>query len=60
LFYFSSSHAHSHGEKKDDLPAWKKKALESGNDDPMPASFGGNWTAEASVDATKGNDKMQE
>jgi len=48
-------HGHDHDHKKeDDVPAWKKKALESGSDDPMAAPFGGTWNAESSVDATKG------
>lgn len=47
-------HAHNHDHKKEeDIPAWKKKALESGSDDPMAAPFGGSWNVEASVDATK-------
>jgi hypothetical protein len=45
-------HAHDH-KKEEDIPAWKKKALESGSDDPMAAPFGGSWNMEASVDATK-------
>jgi hypothetical protein len=40
------------------MPAWKKKAIESGATDPMAAPFGGDWTTEASVSATE--DKMQE
>ena len=60
-------HAHEHGhgqkhehkyhdEKKegvDEIPAWKKRVLEKGADDPMVAPFGGSWNAESSLDATK-------
>ena len=35
-----------------DVPAWKKRALESGAD-ANAAPFGGSWGAESSVDATK-------
>jgi hypothetical protein len=48
-------HAHEHGHD-DDMPAWKKKALEA---DPMAAPFGGNWNTEASVSATD-DSKMKE
>jgi hypothetical protein len=47
----TSSAAHHH----DDMPAWKKAALEA---DPMAAPFGGSWTTEASLSATA--DKMEE
>ena len=51
-------HGHKHGhEKADDMPAWKKKALESGAD-PMAAPFGGDWKTESSLSAAK--DKMEE
>ena len=41
------------------MPAWKKRALESGGaSDPMAAPFGGSWNVEASVNAQE--DKMQE
>ena len=40
------------------MPAWKKKALEAGNSDPMAAPFGGDWTTESSLAATE--DTMQE
>ena len=50
----SHGHCHDHSDKKedDDIPAWKKKAMESSNDDPMAAPFGGSWNMESSVDAT--------
>lgn len=54
------AHEHKHGhdhDMKDEMPAWKKKALEAGNSDPSAAPFGGSWTTEASVSAT---DKMEE
>ena len=51
-------HEHSHADKeKEDMPAWKKRAMESGND-PMAAPFGGNWNAESSLSAT--DTKMEE
>jgi hypothetical protein len=43
--------------KKDDMPAWKKKALEA---DPMAAPFGGSWTTEASVSAMENKNLMEE
>lgn len=52
-------HGHKHHEGKttaDDMPAWKKKALESGAD-PMAAPFGGDWKGESSLSAS---DKMEE
>lgn len=55
-------HGHSHNEHSekekevDDVPAWKRRALETGNIDPMAAPFGGNWTAEASLSATGDKD----
>mmetsp|Transcript_14630 Transcript_14630/g.31536 ORF Transcript_14630/g.31536 Transcript_14630/m.31536 type:complete len:185 (-) Transcript_14630:1461-2015(-) len=50
----SHGHGHDHSDKKEDedIPAWKKKAMESSNDDPMAAPFGGSWNMESSVDAT--------
>ena len=39
-------------EEVDEIPAWKKRALESGND-PNAAPFGGSWNTESSLDATK-------
>lgn len=58
-------HGHKHGHdddghdkpkaKKDDVPAWKKAAMESG--DASAAPFGGSWNAESNVSAS---DKMQE
>jgi hypothetical protein len=51
-------HDHDHKEEKDEMPAWKKKALEQGvGSDPSAAPFGGNWTMESMVDAEK--DKME-
>lgn len=38
--------------KKEDMPAWKKRALEAGGD-ASAAPFGGSWGAESSMDATK-------
>lgn len=46
-------HAHDHKEKEDDIPEWKKKAM---NADPDTAPFGGSWNAESSVDATNDPD----
>lgn len=51
-------HAHKEDETKGEMPAWKKRALESGANDPMAAPFGGTWGAESSMSATE--DKMQE
>jgi hypothetical protein len=45
------SHGHSHDEKEDDVPAWKKQAMDA---DPNAAPFGGNWGTEMQVDATGG------
>jgi len=52
-------HSHNHDEKMAeadaaaaDVPAWKKRAMESG-EDATAAPFGGSWGAESSVDATK-------
>ena len=47
-------HGHDHGKKKEDeeVPAWKKRALEE-KADPNSAPFGGSWTTEMQVDATK-------
>jgi suppressor of tumorigenicity protein 13 len=42
-------HSHKHQEEGEDIPAWKKKAMDA---DPNAAPFGGSWGAEASVDAT--------
>jgi hypothetical protein len=49
-------HGHDHHEKKDDVPEWKKKALEKGND-PNAAPFGGSWNAESNISAS---DNMEE
>ena len=46
---------HAHHHKDDDIPAWKKKAMDS---DPMAAPFGGSWNTEASVDATAPQEEM--
>jgi suppressor of tumorigenicity protein 13 len=46
-------HSHKHQEKEDDVPEWKKKAMDA---DPNEAPFGGNWGTEASVDATADSD----
>jgi len=54
------AHEHDHHEKEaEEMPAWKKKALES---DPNAAPFGGSWNTESNVsasDASKGG-KMEE
>jgi hypothetical protein len=48
-----AGHKHDHDHHhEDDIPAWKKKALETGNSDPTAAPFGGDWTTEASIAAT--------
>ena len=36
----------------DNVPAWKKRAMEAGGDSDA-APFGGTWGAESSLDATK-------
>jgi hypothetical protein len=54
----SHDQEHKHEHDDDDIPAWKKKALEAGAGDPMAAPFGGNWNSESMVDAQK--DKMEE
>ncbi|EED93782.1 predicted protein [Thalassiosira pseudonana CCMP1335] len=47
------AHQHHHDHKKDEeVPAWKKRAMEDGND-PSAAPFGGSWNTESSMDATK-------
>lgn len=59
----SHSHAHDdhkkhgHEVKDDTIPAWKKKAMEA---DPNAAPFGGSWSAESNVTASKASEKMQE
>ncbi|KAL7462317.1 hypothetical protein ACHAXS_002699 [Conticribra weissflogii] len=50
-------HDHGHGhdpkmEEGEKVPAWKRRALEKGND-PNTAPFGGSWNTESSIDATK-------
>jgi hypothetical protein len=51
-------HGHKHGHKhEDEMPAWKKKAMESGAPDPNAAPFGGNWKTESSISASE---KMEE
>jgi hypothetical protein len=45
-------HDHTMEEVDDKMPAWKKRALESGGDADA-APFGGSWGAESSLDATK-------
>lgn len=57
-------HDHQHSTQKeaatdnDAIPEWKKKALES---DPMAAPFGGDWSSESMLDATKSSaDTMEE
>ena len=50
-------HEHEHA-KKEDIPAWKKRAMESGDNDPMAAPFGGTWNTESSLSAT--DTKMEE
>ena len=44
------SHDHKKKEEEDNVPAWKKRAMEA---DPTAAPFGGSWGAETSMDATK-------
>jgi hypothetical protein len=43
-------HDHDHDSKKDDVPEWKKAAMDS---DPSAAPFGGNWNTESSANAGK-------
>lgn len=51
FFLYVKKHGHDHA-KEEDIPAWKKRALESGAD-ASAAPFGGTWGAESSMDATK-------
>jgi hypothetical protein len=51
-------HSQEHAQTTNEVPAWKKRALEAGASDPMAAPFGGSWTTEASLSAT--DDKMKE
>jgi hypothetical protein len=44
-------HKHEHHHGQDEVPAWKKKAMES---DPSAAPFGGSWNAESNVNANHG------
>mmetsp|Transcript_18585 Transcript_18585/g.28704 ORF Transcript_18585/g.28704 Transcript_18585/m.28704 type:complete len:134 (-) Transcript_18585:199-600(-) len=56
-------HGHKHGhahKEEEDVPAWKKKALEEGATDPMAAPFGGSWNVESSLSASDKKDKMEE
>jgi len=49
----SHDHGHGHSAKMDvDEPEWKKRARDSGAD-ALAAPFGGTWTTESSLDATK-------
>ena len=43
-----AEHKHNHEE----MPAWKKRALQGGAD-ANAAPFGGSWNTESSMDATK-------
>ena len=43
----------------DNIPEWKKKALESGADS-MAAPFGGSWNAESNLTATAAAAKQQQ
>jgi hypothetical protein len=43
-------HDHHHNKKKEEVPAWKKAAQESGND-ATAAPFGGSWNEESNVSA---------
>ena len=46
-------HGHDHKkdeEKKEEMPAWKKRALEEGGD-ANAAPFGGSWNTETKVSA---------
>jgi sirohydrochlorin cobaltochelatase len=52
------AHSHEHAQTTNEVPAWKKRALEVGASDPVAAPFGGTWTTEASLSAT--DDKMKE
>ena len=40
------------------MPAWKKKALESGDNDTSVAPFGGDWNSETIRNLNE--DKMEE
>lgn len=51
-------HSHEHHATEEDMPAWKKKAIESGASDPTVAPFGGNWNSETEISAK--DDKMEE
>jgi hypothetical protein len=50
-------HEHKH-DHSDTMPAWKKKALETGNNDPSEAPFGGDWNSETIRNLNE--DKMEE
>jgi hypothetical protein len=53
-------HEHATTATEEEVPAWKKQALEAGND-PMAAPFGGNWNTESSLSASdSGVKKMEE
>ena len=41
-----SQHDHDHKKKEEEIPAWKKRALESGGD-ASAAPFGGSWNTES-------------
>ena len=52
-------HKHDHAKEAEEIPAWKRRALESGTAvDPMAAPFGGDWKSESMANATE--DKMEE
>jgi hypothetical protein len=52
-------HGHGHAKKEEEIPAWKKRAMETG-DDPMAAPFGGTWNMESSLSASDGAKKMED
>ena len=59
LEHKAHDHEHSHKKEEEDMPAWKKKAMEMG-DDPMAAPFGGSWNTESKTSASAESEKMQE
>lgn len=59
----SDHHDHDHGHKEhaadDEMPAWKRQALEAGSD-PTAAPFGGTWDTGSSLSASDGGVKKME
>ena len=52
-----SHHDHEAMDEEDNIPSWKRKAMET-SDDPNACPFGGSWKTESSLDATAANNDL--